>query len=711
MNANNRPRLAEPSPQNSPVSPETEKRGYGAYQAASSNGHGQLPRSPPGPDISPPEQPPSLRYFILKAAFRWFITALLCTAYYAIVRLYEGHTLSPKNKSVFDWLTIGVTLLLGLNIGSAYKEIALQMKPWFDARSGVNIRNVELSSLLELIKLMWKTRSTKTRLVCALWVFLNVMVQAGIAAVSLTYSADPDPEAIYLAPGNITIPNLSRFTGVGEPGEAHVSAGQNYAAHILGEMGALYNFTNLPKESLVGAPIIKYPWSFWNATDHWEYIFMDSAPSPGPSDFNFLSVYSNRTVKSSAICTNPVYTWSSNDSMPHILTIYHNDTGKVVYFPMAARMREAITYLTRSIPRWFGLKEETTDCGPGCSTVYVTETITGEAVPGTYYNDNSGFFYHECNVTVLPTDLNDKYTLPPMYGAMAAQSIALAGYVDPVFSRAVIETEYVQYDLDPSFGGRQYNSNKGVADMLARFAIGTVAAMAQTNPKVTVTGNQPRQGVRLEISLPVGFAIVLLLVALVQLLLLVLAVVLVQRLPRWEGAPGMLGEEYTGLTPPTSQSHLFSRLEHLVKPRRSPQPKTNSLASPTGREPLSQPLLSPQPDQPFGPVERQSNHPDSSENSGLHGGEHEAPHDHEPAYEREDDSGQYGGLVPPLQPRLAVPQNQGTDNRQEEEGVLAQAVEGQQGPEVAQEDVEGRQHGREHEDIDGGVGTTGSLRR
>jgi hypothetical protein len=70
---------------------------------------------------------------------------LLCGAYYLIVRLYEGRTLSPQQKSVFDWLTIGVTLLLGLNIGSAYKEIALYMKPWFNAKSGVNIKNVSSS--------------------------------------------------------------------------------------------------------------------------------------------------------------------------------------------------------------------------------------------------------------------------------------------------------------------------------------------------------------------------------------------------------------------------------------------------------------------------------------------------------------------------------------------------------------------------------------
>lgn len=62
--------------------------------------------------------------------------------YYLIVKVYEGRTLSPNAKSVFDWLTIGVTLILGLNMASSYKEIGLHMKPWFYAKSGVNIRDV-----------------------------------------------------------------------------------------------------------------------------------------------------------------------------------------------------------------------------------------------------------------------------------------------------------------------------------------------------------------------------------------------------------------------------------------------------------------------------------------------------------------------------------------------------------------------------------------
>jgi hypothetical protein len=165
------------------------------------------------------------------------------------------------------------------------------------------------------------------------------------------------------------------------------------------------------------------------------------------------------------------------------------------------------------------------------------------------------------------------------------------------------------------------------------------------------------------------------LAALVQLLLVVLAVVLVERLLRRAEAAGVLGEKFTGLAPQMGQPRFFVRLKQLFKPWRIPQSKTSSLSSPARKESQAQPLLSLQPNQqPVGPIERQTNHPDSSGEIGWHGGEHGTLHDHEPAREREGDLRQ--------QPRPQAQQNHGTDNRQEDEGVHAEAVEDQQDPQA-----------------------------
>lgn len=355
--------------------------------------------------------------------------------------------------------------------------------------------------------------------------------------MSLTYSADPEIDAIFLAPGNdITIPDMSKFTQAGKLDIDDLSLQQYFAAHILGDIGSSYNYTALPSESLVGIPVAQYPSSFWNATDHWEYIYLDSAPSPGPSDFNFLSVYSNRSITTSAICINPVFSTSTNLSRPGLVTIHQNDTGKLVDIPTAAILGEAITYLSRPIGPVFTFKNITTDCGPGCSTVQVVEVAGGNPRQGTYFNPGAGFFYYECNVTVLPTDPTDNYTVSSIHAAIAAQAIGLSGNTDDAFFRQGIDTEYVTYSFGLPFGERQNNDPARMADQLARFAIGVIAAMAQTNPKLTVTGNQPRQGVRLAITLPAAFGVILLLAAFVQLILMTIAVVLVHRLVSRETA-------------------------------------------------------------------------------------------------------------------------------------------------------------------------------
>jgi hypothetical protein len=293
----------------------------------------------------------------------------------------------------------------------------------------------------------------------------------------------------------------------------------------------------LPKDSLVGSPVAKYPSSYWNASDHWEYHYLDSAPSPGPAEFNFLSVYSNRSVRSSAVCTNPIFTVSTNSSRPGLVTIDYTETGKQVDVNRIATEGEEISYYTKPLPEVFSTADKiTTDCGPGCSTVYAVEPKASFATPGTYENENSSFFYYECNITVLPTDANDPHTISMAHAALAAQAIALTGQATADFSRQGLRTEFVSYLFGVGFGQPQNNNPVTMADQLARFAIGVVAAAAQTNAKLTVQGNQPQQGVLLSIDLPVAFGVVLLLAALVQLVLLTTAVVLVSRLRKQEGA-------------------------------------------------------------------------------------------------------------------------------------------------------------------------------
>lgn len=365
-------------------------------------------------------------------------------------------------------------------------------------------------------------------------------MQAAIAVTSLTFQAEPHVDDVYLLEqGQIFLPNMTNFargTGrfLGDRSDLDLTL-QNLGASILGDIGSSYNYSDLPSVPLAGEPLAKFPAMFWNADDHWEYHYLNSALDFVSAGTNYLAVYSDRKVSSSAVCATPGY--NSTIDRTQGLILVNQTSGRNFTFDSVALGLESNTYATVPILRQLRTDVcgsrvgcSTGECGPGCSTVHVMEPKSGEAVPGSFDSPTSGFFYYECNITVSsdppPTSDLDSFTLAPMLAAAAAQAIALNGDatlngLDAPLSRS--------YNWELPFGTPFNNSAPDMADQLARFAIGVVAATASTNPRMAVPGRPPAQGVRLELQNPVAFAVILGATAGLQLLLMVVAVILVGR--------------------------------------------------------------------------------------------------------------------------------------------------------------------------------------
>lgn len=366
-------------------------------------------------------------------------------------------------------------------------------------------------------------------------------MQAAIAVISLTFEAEPHVDDVYLSgQGEVFVPDMSNFArGTGRfefsrPFDLD-STLQSLGASILGDIGGSYNYSVLPSMPLAGEPLGKFPAAFWKAENHWEYHYLNSALDSASAGTNYLAVYSDRKVSSSAVCATPEYNTTIDRNQS--LIIINQTSGRDFTFDSVAAGLESNTFGTVPILRQ--LRTDvcgsrvgcgTGDCGPGCSTVHVLEPKSGEAVPGSYDNPNSFFFYYECNVTVSsdppPVSDLDNLTFAPMLAAAAAQAIALTGLTsnDPnaPLSRS--------YNWELPFGTPFNNSAPDMADLLARHAIGVVAAAASTNPRMAIQGQSPAQGVRLELQDPVAFAVIMGVTAGLQLLLLVIAVVLVGRI-------------------------------------------------------------------------------------------------------------------------------------------------------------------------------------
>jgi hypothetical protein len=326
---------------------------------------------------------------------------------------------------------------------------------------------------------------------------------------------DPGPADIYRETGqsDMAVPNLAAFAP--NPGRFdHRYLTECLAAHILGEVGSNYKYTTSPKEGISETPWARHPASFLYATDHWQYVFCDSAILDGPlnkanTPLKAVAIYTDQVVNASGICRTPIF-WANRTDQLHIINI--NSTGEAIYFPLL--QPESVFYLTTPI-----LSTPKAGCGPGCGNVKVLEEQAGPPVPGSPVSDRN-LFYYDCNITVSAT----KY-LSPENAAVAAQAIALSGEIHPeIFKFGPGDNQWRSYTRGVPFGEPQNNSAIEMASLISRFAIGVIAAAAETNPKAIIKGRAPAQGVRIKLEKPVLFHFILILTGLVQSCLLGVAI-------------------------------------------------------------------------------------------------------------------------------------------------------------------------------------------
>jgi hypothetical protein len=261
------------------------------------------------------------------------------------------------------------------------------------------------------------------------------LAQTGIASLGLTYSAVPGPEDVYLgsAISKISVPNLGRFTPENDR-IANDFYGEAFAAHVLGDIGSSYNYSVLPEQKLDGSPWASNPAVFWNATDHWEYVSLNSTPSNYSSGPGILSVYTDRIIRSSGVCTTPAYQLKSTTvpatgppalNLPDYTIIAAEftllESGEKVLFPLDALNGEGTYYLSSPYNE--------SVCGPGCGSIKVVETTSGPPELGSFVGNHTGVFFYECNITVTPSSDSLPGSLTPYQASLAARAIALSGAI------------------------------------------------------------------------------------------------------------------------------------------------------------------------------------------------------------------------------------------------------------------------------------------
>ncbi|KAJ2903865.1 hypothetical protein MKZ38_009248 [Zalerion maritima] len=383
-----------------------------------------------------------------------------------------------------------------------------------------------IDSLSELMKVAYKSPLSKIGLVFALWLLLGLLMQAGIAVISLTYETDPGIADIYLGgagKGKVSVANMS-LIDFDTPSVFQGALTDSLAAHVLGSSSAGFNVSELPGRPLIDEAFASNPADIWTVnktaatttTDgggdgegeefEYQYHFLRSAaPSQDrgeteeassntntitTSGTNFVSVYTNKFAKASAVCRtpkvsilsaspstgNPVFSSDGTTENPtNLVAALVEDTvngtlaNRTTAFPILAAGSEAIYYITQPYSSAYGGVTpdpgvsdgggETGQCGPGCSTVEVFEPYAGAPADGSSNPDNgvnNGFYYYVCNITVSMATLEpspeeenvlvekqirdgdddgsdeaarQEPYIPSLNRAVFAQSIALSGQI------------------------------------------------------------------------------------------------------------------------------------------------------------------------------------------------------------------------------------------------------------------------------------------
>lgn len=107
-------------------------------------------------------------------------------------------------------------------------------------------------------------------------------------------------------------------------------------------------------------------------------------------------------------------------------------------------------------------------------------------------------WYYNCNITIGVAEnatVSSTEYVPDSMALIAAQSIALAPYSSQLGTPS---SQY--YPAQATYGSPQNGDNSAMAQLISRFAIGSIIGAAYNNPSSHKYGNQPQQGVVLDID-------------------------------------------------------------------------------------------------------------------------------------------------------------------------------------------------------------------
>lgn len=451
--------------------------------------------SPPANKFEPIQQ--TWRLF-KEQAFHLVSTIILVALFIMTLVLFKkAGNVSLASKVWFNVIITTLNLALGLNFLEAFKDMAKVLRWRVLANRPFTIREADLilggESLLKLGTLMWESPTKPvTVLVCASWIALNFLAQASIAMLSLNYSMDSgtDSAGIYTGDGSVRAAKLDCYYEHGycpvAPGPQMITA-HTYGELILERQCCRYNGTSNIQTADQTCPYFCHDNGQEFAYRYVEYNSLDTAHA--------YPYFTNRTVRASAgQCYQYKVDWAKS---PTIDSTDGDNDMKVFAFtngtftghlpiPRSEGGWNSTTYVYNgsALPQ----DDTETACGPRCLWIYVLRLGSGNPLPANIFS---------CPITVSEVyNATEKWQiLPDRTARLAAASIALTGrYTSP--AGTPVWQQYQLYSWGAFRETHGLNAQQ-IGGRIAEFAIGSLAAKANRNPKHDVPGTLPTLGYHL----------------------------------------------------------------------------------------------------------------------------------------------------------------------------------------------------------------------
>ncbi|KAK6383120.1 hypothetical protein LTS17_003790 [Exophiala oligosperma] len=155
----------------------------------------------------------------------WFNTVVLCVMYFGILYGYSRQTaITVPQRRIFNALTTGVSLLLGVNLAASLRSYAKLLRWRILAACYRPLETFDLvmgcDSLLNCFKLVFKAKNhrykylpSRTQIFCVLWLLVHLAVTVLVGIIGLNYNLDTSPYRVLFRTGAVNILDLDSLWG------------------------------------------------------------------------------------------------------------------------------------------------------------------------------------------------------------------------------------------------------------------------------------------------------------------------------------------------------------------------------------------------------------------------------------------------------------------------------------------------------------------